>query len=179
MNDFTMDTCVYIDWDDYDRKFVYHEVGATCTNPDFSGATYGGTVTDLASTPIIYSFLREGIYTVQIVAEDGGGSREDVSNTFPVSYEDCGSPTTYIRFARRYFYLADTFQRSKYIRLSGFANINCPANLANTKSWSLNRVDEATGEDLTAVDISGLTTNKAELYIPTRFLLLGFYKYSI
>ncbi|GFN94982.1 hypothetical protein PoB_002148800 [Plakobranchus ocellatus] len=177
LSDFTSDTCVYIHWDDLEKKTVYHDKDTACNNVDFAGATHGGTVIDLLSSPISYSYLQEGIYTVEIVAEDNNGNRETLSKSFPVSYTECSFPTTSILFAKPSLHLADIYRRNKYISLMGKGEINCPGNSAFTKSWSLNRVHEITGADGAAVDISDLTTDIASLYIPTRFLPLGFYKY--
>ncbi|KAK3767525.1 hypothetical protein RRG08_003958 [Elysia crispata] len=176
MADFSVDTCIYIDWDYFGEKFVYSEPGARCNHTDFTDATYKGTGAYLASSRLMYNYRAPGEYTMRIVADDGKGNTETASKTFSISYEPCTRPTTSIQDSRSFFYLADSFERSRYIRLRGFASINCPANLANTKSWNLYTVNDQTGEDGPAVDISSLTTNKAELYIPSRFLPLGTYK---
>ncbi|GFS08173.1 location of vulva defective 1 [Elysia marginata] len=176
MTDFTSGTCVYIDWDYFGDKFVYSDAGAPCNHPDFVGAIYTGTVAQLASERLMYNYRAPGEYTVRIAAVDSNGDIETANRTLAISYDPCTRPTTSIQDSRSFFYLADTYERSRYIRLRGFARINCPANLANVKSWNLYRVDEDTGQDVAAVDISSLTTNKAELYIPTRFLPLGTYK---
>ena len=60
MTDFTTDTCIYIDWDYFGDSVVYSEPGATCNHPDFVGATYGGTVSELSTSPLMYNYRAEG-----------------------------------------------------------------------------------------------------------------------
>ncbi|RUS88933.1 hypothetical protein EGW08_003269, partial [Elysia chlorotica] len=174
--DFTADTCLYIDWDYFGEQVVYSEPGAACNDPSFTGATYAGTVADITSSRLMYNYRIPGEYTMRVVAVNSNGDTESVSKLISISYEECSGPKVSIQDSRSFFYLSSRHMKSRYIRLRGFASINCPSNLANVKKWTVQVVDELTGQDGANVDISSLTTNKAELYIPSRFLPLGTYK---
>ena len=60
MADFSVDTCIYIDWDYFGEKFVYSEPGARCNHTDFTDATYKGTGAYLASSRLMYNYRAPG-----------------------------------------------------------------------------------------------------------------------
>ncbi|XP_059152858.1 uncharacterized protein LOC131938735 [Physella acuta] len=173
--DYGQDTCVYIDWGVSGKSSKFGNNINTCTDTNFASAKAEGDMGLLTTQLIGNTYYAEGVYTMKATATNAYG-QDYQEITFTISNIKCSKPFVYIDLAQTLAYKATKYLRSSIIRLRGMAVISCPNAVDNTKSWRLESVDSTTGQTIASIDMTGLDTDKGELYIPAKFLKIGFYK---
>ncbi|CAL1543663.1 unnamed protein product [Lymnaea stagnalis] len=169
------DACVYIDWNTGINFTKFGDNVALCNDPNYDKAALGGNMQKLTSQLVGMRYLREGLYTMKATASSLYGS-DYQEVTFAISRVRCTKPEVDIDSKNTKFNESSSYTRSSIIRVRGLANIDCPASLTNRKSWTLEEAETVNGTVIGPANTAGLVTDKAELYIPARTLVVGLYK---
>ncbi|XP_055954867.1 uncharacterized protein LOC126810750 isoform X1 [Patella vulgata] len=127
-------------------------------------------------TEIKHTYNANGYYTVVATAYNSFSNSSN-SISVPVSRAECKDPIVTILDQSFQFYNPMIVKKGKQFSIIGQSDILCSTTLENIKTWSIETVDDNSGEVTGVIDLSSYSTRtNAELYIPARSLDYGLYK---
>ncbi|RNA30190.1 polycystin-1-like isoform X2 [Brachionus plicatilis] len=150
---------------------------STCST-FFPGLAYNGSYDIVQSTWRINFILQiEGNIKMTATVRNSA-SEKTVSTSVTVTSLPCAPPLLSIEDRAEFFFLPIEVARTKMIILLAESILRCNLTLSNERGWQLYLVNQANGEHISQIDLSGNPTEKnAEIVIRPNTLSYGLYKF--
>lgn len=174
------DSCIEIELEDGSETYTEYYGDTNQCNRSQNlplNAVYKGPATN----PVFFTkqFNRSAEYTLTVRGHNEF-SEESKVVTFTVSGASCSKPSLSIgENAYALFSTPKVVRRKNKFTVVGDTKLNCETTTENQKSWKVQNVDKLSGDFISDVDLTNISTRStAEISFPGKMLDYGLYKFT-